>query len=128
MPFSRQTPVEQHLHGRVVVPAGEHFPVVGQDLLRYAVGTHRLGEPVADPWCGLADHQIGRDAVPGVVVDPGQRLGAAAVGEQEPAHHVQLPQLHRLAALPAPPVLTAAPPGLRVDQPGPDQGPVDPRP
>ena len=42
-------PVEQHLHRRLVEPAGEHLPVVGQDLLGHPVGPHRQRQPVTDP-------------------------------------------------------------------------------
>src|SRR5215475_15667003 len=62
-----------------------------------------------------------------MVIDPGQRLSVAAVGEQEPAHHIHLPQLHRRPALPPPPLLLPPPPGTGLDQPGPHQRPVDPR-
>lgn len=63
---------------------------------------------------------------PGAVVDAGDQLGLAAVGEADPAHDVQLPQLHRrfpLPASPLAPVLLL----LLVDQAVTDQDPVDRR-
>jgi hypothetical protein len=42
---------------------------------------------------------------PGVVIDAGHELHLPTVGQERPAHHVHLPQLHRPAAFPAPVVL-----------------------
>ena len=117
--------VEQHL-GRVgAEPAGEHLAVVGQQLLGAAVAGQGGGEDPADAaGVGPLD-QPGGDAEPGVVVDPGHGLELAAVGQPDPTHDVQLPQLHRPGPLPAPVVGLAAPPGLGLDEPVADQGPVD---
>jgi hypothetical protein len=62
-----------------------------------------------------------------VVIDAGQRLGMAAVGEQEPADHVHLPQLYRRGPLPPFEPLTAPVPPDRLDQPGTSQRAVDRR-
>jgi len=47
------------------------------------------------------------------------------VGRDEDIHNIQLPQLHRGAALPALPFLTAPLPLQWVDDPGSNQGAVD---
>lgn len=44
---------------------------------------------------------MGTDTEPGMVIGPGQRLGAPAVRQQEPADRIHLPQLHRRPAFPA---------------------------
>ena len=62
-------PVEQHLHRRVVEPAGEHLAVVGQDLLGHARG--RIATPARRTPAGCArGHQPRADTEPGVVIDP----------------------------------------------------------
>ena len=88
---------------------------------------HRLGEVGAHGAAGRSGHHPGADHVPRVVVDPGEDLALRPIGEQHPADDVQLPQLHRPAALPTlePPVPAAA--GSRVDQPGPLERPIHAR-
>ena len=63
------------------------------------------------------------DTEPRVVIDPGQRLGPPPVGQHKPAHHVQLPQLHRRPTLPPLPLAVPAPP-RGVDQAQPHQSPI----
>jgi hypothetical protein len=67
----------------------------------------------------------GHDAEPGVVIDPGDGLELAAIGEPDPAHDVQLPPLHRPGPFPAAVVGLLSPPGLGLDEAVADQGPVD---
>jgi hypothetical protein len=52
---------------------------------------------------------------------------SAAVGEQDTADDIHLPQLHRPAPFPALEPAVAAASGLRVDQPRPLERPIDPR-
>ena len=95
-----QDPVEEHLHRRLVEPAGEHLPVIREDLLRHPVGPQCQRQARTDPLGGLPHDHERADTEPGVVIDPGQRLNPAPVGQYEPTHHIHLPQLHRGAALP----------------------------
>jgi hypothetical protein len=60
-----------------------------------------------------------------VVVDPGDDLALAAVGQEQAGSHVHLPQLHRRRALPAAVLVTAPAPRHRLDQVMADQDPVD---
>ncbi len=89
---------------------------------------HRLREMRAHRPTGRAQHQPPAHHEPRVVVDTGQHLRLPAVRQQHPADHVHLPQLHRPA--PLPPLELAVPlaPRGRIDQVGPLQQPVDPRP
>ncbi len=88
------------------------------------MGLQRRGEHRAHRPRSGSLHQPERDTEPGVVVDAGDRLQLRAVGQPHPAHHVQLPQLHRLAALPAA-ILPPSPPALPPGQPQPAQRPPD---
>ncbi len=108
------------------VASGEHAPVVREHGLGDAVGAKRLGEALADRASGGAWHRVGQDAVPGVVIDPGQDLHRRAALEAR-LHDVELPQLHRAGSLPADVVRALAPPGPRFDEPGADQDPIDAR-
>src|SRR3982074_858966 len=63
-----------------------HSKPVATGLLGNAVPAQSAGEAVADQLGPFTWHQRGRDAVPRVVVYPGQRFGGRAVGEQEAAH------------------------------------------
>ena len=111
-------------------PAGEHLPVVGQDLLRHPMPAQRLAAARHTP--------VGRSPAPPRCADTTNRewssipvttFTSVAVGEVDPAHHVHLPQLHRPAPLPPPVVRPAPPPlGLGVDQPMAHQRPIDRRP
>ena len=65
---------------------------------------------------------------PGVVIDPGHHLHLGAVGQEHPAHHVHLPQLHRPAPLPPPVVRPPAAALGRLDQPVAHQRPIHRRP
>jgi hypothetical protein len=69
--------------------------------------------------------ESGQDAESGVVVDPGHGLELAAVGQPDPAHDVQLPQLHGSGPLPAPVIALGASAGPGLDEAVADQGPVD---
>jgi len=117
-------PVEQDFDRRQGEPPREHLAVVGQHLLGNAVPAERAGEAVADQLGPLARHQRRRDAVPRVVVDPGQCLGGRAVAEQEATDDVHLPQLHRAAPLPALPHLASTLSRDRLDHARSNQTPV----
>jgi hypothetical protein len=117
--------VEQHLAGMGAGPAGEDLAVVGQQLLRAAVAVQGGGKDTAHAaGVGPLD-QAGGHTEPGVIVDPGHGLELAAVGQPDPTHDVQLPQLHRPGPLPAPVVGLASPSSLGLDEAVADQGPVD---
>jgi hypothetical protein len=120
--------VEQDL-GRVrAEPAGEHLAVVGQHLVWEPVALQGGDKDLADA-AGIGPlDQPSHDAEPGMVIDAGQKLELAAIGQPDPAHHIQLPQLHRPVPLPTAVIGLAAPAGDRLDQPLADQGPVDRRP
>jgi hypothetical protein len=59
-----------------------------------------------------------------MVINPGHDLAFGAVDQHQPADDVELPQLHRLLALPTDVALALAPPGPGLDQPVPAQDPV----
>jgi hypothetical protein len=119
--------VKQHL-GRVgTKPAGEDLAIVGEHLIRDPVALQRRSEYPTDAASVGPLDQPGHDAEPGMVVDPGHRLELSAIDEPDPAHHVQLPQLHRPVPLPTPVVCPPPPAGHRLDQPVADQRPVDRR-
>ena len=61
---------------------------------------HRGGEMRADGPARRSGHHPGAHDEPGVVIDPGEHLALPPVGQQHPADHVHLPQLHRPAPLP----------------------------
>jgi hypothetical protein len=117
--------VEQHL-GRVgAESAGEHLAVVGEDFLGGAVAGQGLGEdPTHAVGVGPLDEPRGHTE-PGVVVDAGHGLELAAIGQPDPAHDVQLPQLHRLTTFPAPVAGLGTPTGAGLDEAVADQGAVD---
>ena len=130
MPFSRQirsnsTSAGRGLPNRPVnclpLNVAEHFagdPVLGHR--GHERGAHRAG---GGPACHGGD-----DAEPGVVVDPGDDLALAAVGQEQAGRHVHLPQFHRRRPLP-PAVLVPAPaPWHRLKQLMADQHPVNRRP
>src|ERR1700674_2234670 len=73
--------VEQDLDRWLGEAPREDLAVVGQDLARQAVRPQSRTEAVADRLRSLAGHEAGRDAEPRVVVDAGQGLGCAPVGE-----------------------------------------------
>lgn len=82
-------------------PARELLAIVSEDLGGHAVAAKRGSERLAHrASAGLHQHR-GDDDEPGVVVDAGEQLALAAVGQQHPAHQVELPQLHRRLPLPA---------------------------
>ena len=88
----------------------------------------RGGERQAHRPAGRPDHDQADHAVPGMVIDPGHELGLGPVGQEHPADDVQLPQRHRLIALP--PQVAVLGPLARagLDQAMPDQDPVDAHP
>jgi len=63
-----------------------------------------------------------------MIIDPGHDLDLRTVREEDPAHHVHLPQVHRPRPFPAPVVLPPAPPLADLDQAMAHQRPVDRRP
>ena len=122
-------PLEQHLsRAGPAEPAGELLAVVGEHLGGDPVLGHRGGERQADRPGGGPHDDGGDDAEPGVVVDPGDDLALAAVGQEQARGHVHLPQLHRRRALPAAVLVPAPAPRHRLDQVVADQDPVNRRP
>jgi hypothetical protein len=121
--------IEQHL-GRsgLAEAAGELAPVVCEDLLGHPIATQRRREGCTHRPAGGPSDQGGDDTEPGVVIQPADQLAHAAIGQPDPAHDVQLPQLHRPLPLPASPVATSASASARLDQLVADQDPVDPSP
>lgn len=63
---------------------------------------HRCGESLAHGSRRRFGHHRGDHHEPGVIVDAGHQLALTPVGQEYPAHDVELPQLHRGIALPAP--------------------------
>ncbi len=120
-------PIEQHLNRRLVEPAGEHLAVVGQDLAGDTPPAHRQRQPVTHLARRLTRHQPRRHTEPGVIIDPGERLGLRAVRQHEPADHVHLPQLHRRATFPPLPLTVPRPTRVGIDQVQPHQRPIHPR-
>jgi hypothetical protein len=59
---------------------------------------------------------LGGTQVDAVVIDLGHRLELAAIGQPDPTHDVQLPQLHRPGPFSASPGGLAPPPGLGLDE------------
>ena len=124
-------PVEEHLHRRVVEPAGEDLAVVGQDLLR---APHGCATPAASPsqtgLGALPGHQPRRHAEPGVVIDPGQRLRRASrrrAGTRRPRPSATAPSARRAPTAASPPCAAGAGPA-RSPRPGPGSGrPPTPR-
>jgi hypothetical protein len=93
--------LKKHLGRRVVEPTREDLAVVGQNLLGRPICGQGATQPIANRPSALTGHQPRTDTHPRVIVDAGQRLSAAAIGQREPAHNIHLPQLHRRAAFPA---------------------------
>jgi len=117
-------PLEQHFGGSGLgEPAGELLPVVGQHLRRDPVIGHRRGERVADRAPVGHRHHRGDHHIAGVIIDAGDHLALAAVGQIDPADQVHLPQVHRRLALPAL-VLTTVALLLGLDQAVADQRPM----
>ena len=121
-------PLEQHL-GRAGLdePPGKDGPVIRQDFLGHPVGAHGVKEGLADRPGGGPQHGPGDDAVPGMIIDPGDDLHLTAVSQERARGDVHLPQLHRDRAFPPLVVLPPAPARLRLDQAVADQHPVDRR-
>ena len=126
-PILPADPVKQHLHrhARLVEPAGEHLPVVGQHFPGDPVDTHRFHKRQAHRPSRGPPHRRGDHAEPGMVIDPGHDLYLGAIGEKRAGGHIQLPQLHWSATFPAAVILAPAAPRLRLDQAVADQGAVD---
>jgi hypothetical protein len=61
--------VEQHVGGLAPQPTGEDLAVVGQDLLRDAVGVKRLNKRVADWPRSRSSHHVRDHAEAGMVID-----------------------------------------------------------
>jgi hypothetical protein len=60
-----------------------------------------------------------------MIIDPGHDLDLGTAGQEDPAHHVHLPQVHRPRPLPPPVILPAPAPLARLDQAMAHQRPVD---
>ena len=107
-------PVEEHLHRRPVEPAGEHLAVVGQDLLR---APRRSASPPPAPHRPAARTPAASeraDTEPGVVIDPGQRLGPASrppAGTRRPRPAATAPSAPRAPTASTSGPAAAAPPG-----------------
>jgi len=115
--------VEQHLPA-LAEPVGELLAVVRQHLLRHPEGLQRRREGQAHRPPGRTSHHLRYHAVAGMVVDPGDDLRLGAVGQEDPADDVHLPQLHWRRALPPQVVLPAFAPLPRTHQPVTHQGPI----
>ncbi len=102
-PVLATDPVEQHLRRRPIEAPGEHLAVIGQDLGGHPPRSQRHRQTVAYPLGRLAWHHPRAHAEPGMIIDPGQRLGFRAIRQHEPTHYIHLPQLHRHPPLPPPP-------------------------
>jgi hypothetical protein len=70
------------------------------------VHAHRREERVGDRPAGRHGEHGRDDHEAGVVVDAGQHLALPAVGQEDPADQVELPQVHR--RFPLPPLVLAA--------------------
>ena len=105
----------------------EYVPrnIFGQQLVRDPEPAQRIDQCQTDGSALRARNYRGDHRVAGVVVDPGDDLDLGAVGEHDPADDVHLPQFHRPVPLPTLVVLPATSTRHRVDQPVPDEYPVD---
>jgi hypothetical protein len=122
-------PIEQHLSGaRPAEAAGELAAIVGQDLGRHPIAGQGGGEGGTDRSAGGPRNQGGNHPEPGVIVKAGDQLALGPVSQADPAHDVELPQLHRPIPLPAPPLAPPAAPAARLDEVVADQDAVDPGP
>ena len=81
MPYLRQDRLEQHLDRWMIEPAGEHFAVIGQKSARAPRAGYRWAQPRYRRRGCVTSHQLGTDTHLEVIVDAGQRLGAAAVSQ-----------------------------------------------
>ena len=63
-----------------------------------------------------------------MIIDPGHDLRLGPVGQERPADDVQLPQRHRLISFPPQVAVLGPLPRAGLDQPVPDQDPVDAHP
>ena len=120
-------PVEQHLPA-LAEPVGELLAIVGEHFAGHPVGAQRGSKRQADGPSGGPGRHRGDHAVPGMVIDPGHDLGLGPAGQERPADDVQLPQRHRLIAFPPQVAVLGPLPRPRLDQPVPDQDPVDAHP
>ncbi len=117
-------PLEQHLRRiRLAESAGELFPVVGQHFRGHAIAGHGIGECLADRASARLGDDLSDHHEPGVIVNSCDQLAFSAIGQEHPAHDVELPQPHRRIALP-PPVLAPMLLLLLVDQPVTHQHPI----
>lgn len=119
-------PLEQHLRRPgPAEPPGELPAIVAEHFAGDPVLLHRGHERRAHRPGGGPQHDSGDDAVPGVVIDPGDDLALPAIGQEQAGGHIKLPQFHRRGTLP-PAVLVSAPAARHgLEQPVPDQHPVD---
>ena len=96
-------------------PAGEHSPVVGEQLVRHPMPGQRSAERRAHRARIGSLHDAGTRAESRMVVDAGEQRHHGGVGEPE-AHHVHLPELHRTRPLPAPVHRALATPSEGLDE------------
>jgi hypothetical protein len=90
------------------------------------MGAQRLSKDAADRPGHCSGHDPGGHAEPGVVIDAGEDRALGAVGQQHPAHHVELPQFHGPGPLPALERPQPLAPGTGIDQAVAHQCPPDP--
>ena len=98
--------------------------VIGQNLHRRSIGADRRPQTVTDCPGALPGHQPRRHTEPGMIINTGQRLRAAAVSQREPTDDIHLPQLHGHAAFPAFPLPGPPIPRRRVDHRRSHQRPI----
>jgi hypothetical protein len=95
-------PLEQYLHRQWPgVFAGELFSVVGQYFERHTPSVHRRDECVADRVSAGGRENSSDDDEAGMIVDAGEHLAFASIGQEDAADQVELPQVYRCFARPA---------------------------
>jgi hypothetical protein len=90
-PVVMTDPVEEHHRGLGRTLAGEDLAVVGEDLLGDPVAAQGLDQRITDGLGRRSHHELGADAEPRVIVDPGDHAELGAIREEHLAHHVHLP-------------------------------------
>jgi hypothetical protein len=109
MPFSPADPFEQHLRrAGPAEPPGELLAVVAEHFGGNPVLLHCRHERQAHRAGSGPQYDGGDDAEPGMVINPGDDLGFAAIGQEQAGRDVHLPQFHRRRTL-AGAVLVPAP-------------------
>jgi hypothetical protein len=116
-------PVEEHFPA-LAESIGELFPVIRQHFLGHPVAAQCLSEGQAHRPPGRAHHNRGYHTEPGMVIDPGDDLALAAIGQHQAPDDVDLPQRHRRLAFPAPILTALTPSATGLDQAVAAQDPV----